>query len=129
MFLKKVIFWSFGRGTIPYDILCALILAFIFLTPTAFFRDWPRVDAPQQFQTGRGVIPTRDHLGNLVYNVQLPMELRAADPPALNRNVQMFLEKQLHKPLHITRIQPIYGGKGDIVGFSVWAEKRAEANP
>ena len=33
----KVIFWRYRRGSWQYDILCALILAFIFLTPREVF--------------------------------------------------------------------------------------------
>ncbi|GAB4240382.1 MAG: hypothetical protein Kow00109_15500 [Acidobacteriota bacterium] len=35
---RKVLFWSYPRGSWQYDILCALILAFIFLTPKHIFR-------------------------------------------------------------------------------------------
>jgi len=35
--LKKLLFWSYGRSTWQYDVLCALILAFIFLTPQSWF--------------------------------------------------------------------------------------------
>lgn len=128
MFLKNVFFWSYGRGTIPYDLLCALILAFIFLTPSSFFQDWPRVSAPQQFQTGHALIQTRDNSGNVVYNVRLPADLTSVEPAALNKNIQLFLEKQLKKPLFITRVQPIYGGEGSIVGFSVWIDIKTKTS-
>jgi hypothetical protein len=36
--LKKLLFWSYGRSTWQYDVLCAFILAFIFLTPQSWFR-------------------------------------------------------------------------------------------
>ena len=35
--LHKVLVWSYDRGTIPYDVICVLILAFIFLTPRSCF--------------------------------------------------------------------------------------------
>jgi hypothetical protein len=35
--LKKILFWSYGRTTWQYDLLAVLILAFIFLTPLAWF--------------------------------------------------------------------------------------------
>jgi hypothetical protein len=35
--LGHVIFWRYPRGSWQYDILCLLILAFIFLTPRAVF--------------------------------------------------------------------------------------------
>lgn len=37
--LKRIILWSYGRTTWQYDVLCALILAFIFLTPKTWFRE------------------------------------------------------------------------------------------
>jgi len=122
MFLKNVIFWSHGRGTIPYDVLCALILIFIFLTPTGFFQDWPRVNAPQQFQTGHTLIRTRDDSGATVYNVRLPAELASVEPATLRRNIQLFLEHKLKKSVSVARVQPIYGGDGNILGFSVWTD-------
>jgi hypothetical protein len=40
--LRNVFIWTYPRGTVPYDIICALILLFIFLTPRAcFFRMAP----------------------------------------------------------------------------------------
>lgn len=35
--IKRIVFWSYGRTTWQYDVLCALILAFIFLTPKGWF--------------------------------------------------------------------------------------------
>lgn len=35
---KKILFWSYGRTSWQYDVLSALILAFIFLTPLAWFK-------------------------------------------------------------------------------------------
>ncbi|MCA1635227.1 MAG: hypothetical protein LC802_16425 [Acidobacteria bacterium] len=37
--LKKIVLWSYGRTTWQYDILCALILAFVFLTPKSWFEE------------------------------------------------------------------------------------------
>jgi hypothetical protein len=35
--ISRVIFWRYVRGSWQYDILCGLILAFIFLTPKSVF--------------------------------------------------------------------------------------------
>jgi hypothetical protein len=35
--VARVVFWRYPRGSWQYDILCALILVFIFLTPKHFF--------------------------------------------------------------------------------------------
>ena len=41
-FLQKLFFWSYGRTTWQYDVLCVLILAFIFLTPRNWFENSER---------------------------------------------------------------------------------------
>ncbi|MBM3790297.1 MAG: hypothetical protein FJW35_08085 [Acidobacteria bacterium] len=32
-FFRGILVWSYDRGTFPYDIICALILAFVFFMP------------------------------------------------------------------------------------------------
>jgi hypothetical protein len=36
-FLKKIVFWNYPRNTWQWDVLCVLILIFIFLTPKGWF--------------------------------------------------------------------------------------------
>ncbi len=36
--LKKILFWSYERGSWQYDVMCVLILAFIFLSPNSSFQ-------------------------------------------------------------------------------------------
>ncbi len=35
--IGNVVFWTYSRGSWQYDLLCASILAFIFLTPKEYF--------------------------------------------------------------------------------------------
>jgi hypothetical protein len=35
--IHDIFVWSYARGTLQYDIICALILAFIFLVPRSCF--------------------------------------------------------------------------------------------
>jgi hypothetical protein len=43
---KSIIFWSYGRTTWQYDVLCVLILAFVFLTPKTWFERGKLACAP-----------------------------------------------------------------------------------
>ena len=36
--IKRLFLWTYARNTWQYDVLCALILAFIFLTPKSWFQ-------------------------------------------------------------------------------------------
>ena len=47
----RVVFWVYPRGTWQYDILCLLILAFIFLAPRSFFESSPpETEQPDKVQ-------------------------------------------------------------------------------
>jgi hypothetical protein len=35
--IRSIFVWSYDRGTLQYDIICALILAFIFFVPRSCF--------------------------------------------------------------------------------------------
>jgi hypothetical protein len=41
--LVRTIFWSFERGTWPYDVAVALIVIFVLLSPRSWFHDRPSV--------------------------------------------------------------------------------------
>ena len=55
-YMKDFILWKFDRETSQYLIFCLLIVAFIFLTPKAWF------DKREQFatQTSRLIVQTKD---------------------------------------------------------------------
>ncbi len=36
-FTQRIFIWTYERGTLPYDIICILILAFIFFVPPSCF--------------------------------------------------------------------------------------------
>lgn len=40
---KKIVFWNYSRTSWQWDVLCVLILAFIFLTPKSWFVSPPPV--------------------------------------------------------------------------------------
>jgi len=51
----KILIWSFERGTLPYDIICALILAFVFIVPRSCFlqKKFAQPAEPAQMQERR----------------------------------------------------------------------------
>ena len=40
---KKIAFWNYSRTSWQWDVLCVLILAFIFLTPKSWFMSHPPI--------------------------------------------------------------------------------------
>jgi hypothetical protein len=43
--LKKIFFWNYARNTWQWDLLCVVILIFIFLTPKSWFSGGERVES------------------------------------------------------------------------------------
>lgn len=56
-FFKSLLFWSYGRTTWQYDVLCVLILAFIFLTPQSWFEQG-KLGRRTMHQNGSGAAET-----------------------------------------------------------------------
>lgn len=48
-FLKNLAVWSYSRGTLQYDIICFLVLAFIFFVPPSCFVKTENAAATQPF--------------------------------------------------------------------------------
>ena len=92
---KRFLFWDFPRGSRPYDIVVGAILAFIFLTPRAWFRDQPRI--PQASQVA--VLPSDN--GSNVYVVDtelllgIPEEQRAGKVGQILKYLPEDLEPQI----------------------------------
>lgn len=70
--LKDLIQWNYARGTWVYDVFCLLIVAFIFLTPKAWFEK-PDLGA------------TRPTTGAVKERASLPDEGREEGLQAVNR--------------------------------------------
>jgi len=54
--IKNFVLWNHERGTWQYDIFCLLIIAFIFLTPKAWFEKRERLAT----QTARLIVKAQD---------------------------------------------------------------------
>jgi hypothetical protein len=44
-YLKRLLLWDYDRGSLPYDLLCLVILLFVFLAPARLLLD-PMVRLP-----------------------------------------------------------------------------------
>lgn len=51
-FLRSMLVWTHGRGTLQYDIICALILAFVFFVPKSCFHAKKDTASQTRIQSG-----------------------------------------------------------------------------
>jgi hypothetical protein len=117
--LSKTFFWSYERGTWPYDIAVILILVFVLLTPRNWFKDKPASGAP----VSPGQVQLISHDGNrLTYRV----DARILAPPtklALQNDLHTALQEALPE-LHngsfsIAKIEPVRDEQGTVIAYQV----------
>jgi hypothetical protein len=124
--LVRIVFWSYERGTWPYDIAVAVIIIFVLLSPRSWFNDRPEVvmmpaAAPPMVEM-RGADPAD---GTETYRVDA--RLIASSGPATS-NLQQKLHDALRKnakhlpsgsDFDIVRVAPVRGVNGEIAYYDV----------
>lgn len=120
--LKRIFFWNYERGTVPYDIIVLAIVAFVFLTPRNWFHD--------QAETSPAPVAAA-----------IPCEPDAASPQVLHckvnaalltpRQASPELQEKAHKVLlrnapslkdrtfQITQMEPVLGKDGGVLYYEV----------
>jgi hypothetical protein len=94
---KRLIFWDFPRASWQYDLVVALILAFIFLTPREFFHDQPRASSVVFLSAERG-------LDRVFIEADLLNELNETDRVIRSQELIQRRTGKLHK---VVRVEPI----------------------
>src|SRR5262249_13831697 len=99
--------WSFERGSIQYDVICVVILAFIFITPSSVFNDRPDF---MRVPSDQAIRQSKDDDGHPVWVVKVKTEQDAVDR----------LKAQLGEAVTISRTEPVYDATGALVAYSIW---------
>ena len=109
--LKRFILWDFTRASWQYDVMVAIILAFIFLTPRDWFRDQPRVPSASSIipLPADGFFVPMEVLGNVPDNQRVT---------SLTKQIRT-LPGRSH--LTVTRIEPILNSEGELQGYMAFA--------
>ncbi|HEX8179025.1 MAG TPA: hypothetical protein VF525_05720 [Pyrinomonadaceae bacterium] len=105
--VKKVVFWTYGRSTWQYDVLCALILAFIFLTPKSWFAsELPRPTGHQNVPAASTVLltwPAGD----------------AAPPPDTSEVERRVRQLAGRSDVRVRGVQPLRDAAGTLIAYQV----------
>jgi len=117
--MKRHLLWTFDRGSFQWDIMCLLILAFLFLIPRDTFHDVP--DFMKVAEVG-ALRATPDRSGNTIYTVRLEKPT-FLDTDETQKIATDILERSLGIPVHWTRIQAIRDWTGRLIGYAIWNER------
>lgn len=103
---KRFIFWDYRRAGWQYDVMVGLILAFIFLTPRAWFRDQPRASSIVMLPSEHGSVFWMD--------AEQFSSSTEADRPA---KASALLKARTGKRYDVVRLEPIVDSEKEIKGY------------
>jgi hypothetical protein len=122
--LVRTVFWSFERGTWPYDIAVVVIVIFVLLSPRSWFHDQPPL--------GPGPDPAMVQLrdadlsgGTRTYRVSaklLPSSTKIPESELeheLHEAVRQNVETLQKSRFEIVRIEPVRADNGSITYYDV----------
>jgi hypothetical protein len=105
--IGRFLFWDFPRGSWQYDIICVVILAFIFATPREIFRDQPKaanvIMLPPEQSTGLFWVD--------------PHLLAGVPSGELIGKATGLVNARYKTRKTITRVEPILDEEQDVTGY------------
>jgi len=115
--LRGYFWWTYSRGSIHYDVMVTLILAFIFLGPIWInFRDKPQERPPHQTE-----VVVQQEGDGLVYKVDASA-VRTGSDAEIRESFMRILEP-LSGEIAIDRYQEIRDSNHRVVAYKVWAHR------
>jgi len=112
--LKRFVLWEYARGSWQYDVMVALILGFVFLTPRGFFRDQPRIPRASRI----AALPAER--GTLVFWLEAEL-LEAVPADQRLRKAEELLRFQTGQKHRLLRLEPVLDSEEEVKGYIAFA--------
>ncbi|MGH9718269.1 MAG: hypothetical protein ACRD4R_16290 [Candidatus Acidiferrales bacterium] len=123
--LGRVFFWSYDRMTWQYDVMVAVILAFLFLTPRHWFHDRPRAAVSVL------VVSQNTPSHTTIYRLEagaLASSRRAVNvTPEIQRKAHDVLRRSVNElkgsSFQVVRVDPKFAGDGSVAYYDVTVQR------
>lgn len=120
----RTIFWSYERGSWPYDVMVLAILAFVLLTPRGWFHDQPQASSSQNASVR---LVGEDANGARTYRVDAalldPHRQMSKKTPEVERHAHDVLGRSIDdlkgQTFEVVEIVPVRGRDGSIDSYDV----------
>jgi hypothetical protein len=115
--IRSYILWTYERGSMQYDVMVTLILAFIFIAPIwVNFKDKPIERSPHQ----TGVVVSPDGQSGFIY--QVDASAVKGDPTSVEADLLSVIEP-IAGEVDITKYEPVRDARGHVVAYKVWVSR------
>jgi len=115
--LVRTVFWSYERGTWQYDLIVLAILAFIFLTPRAWFRDRPTLQLTD-LRHVQGVVEVSQGKEGRSYLLDARL-VESLAPQKAEDAIREILRARIQKPFTIKSLDTIRDRNNVVLGYTV----------
>jgi hypothetical protein len=109
--LKRFILWDFPRGGWQYDVVVGIILAFIFLTPRAWFGDQPRI------AKASSIAMISSENGVSTFFVEASLVAGIPEGQRMAKMNDLLRIRTGNSRLSVTRVEPVRDSEGDLQGY------------
>ena len=114
--LKRFVLWDYARASWQYDVMVAIILAFVFLTPREWFRDQPRIPRASNI----AMLPGEN--GSDMYLID-PELLSGIPESQRQAKLAEILKARTGKKQSVLRLQPIYDdSENELKGYMAFTK-------
>jgi hypothetical protein len=119
--VTRSIFWAYERGSWQYDLIVIAILAFIFLSPRAWFNDRPTLQLTDlRHQQGIMEIGRVDKTVHYLVDIRL---LESLDMK-LDDAIHVILRQHVMKPFTVKSTVPVWDRNHQVIlGYNVEVEE------
>ena len=123
--LVSVVFWSYERGSWPYDVMVIAIVVFVLLTPRSWFHDQPKSGAAPA--TVAAFVSSDSDNQTRTYRIDAQMLApgkRAVKPtPELERETHEILGRTVaelkDQTFQVRQINPVLASDGGVLYYDV----------
>lgn len=109
--LKRFLLWDYPRASWQYDVMVAIILAFIFLTPREWFRDQPSASSIVRLPVEQGAN---------VFWVEAGL-LKGTAESERSSKAQELLRSRFGRRENVIRVEAIVNHEQEVTGYMVYA--------
>jgi hypothetical protein len=107
--LRRFVFWDFPRASWQYDVMVGLILAFVFLTPRAVFKDQPKAASVV-------MLPGEGGSGPFLIEPSLLAGVPEGEKMRTRATALVNARYKINKP--VTHVEPVYDDEKQLIGYS-----------
>jgi hypothetical protein len=130
--IVRVVFWSYERGSLPYDLMVIAILIFVLLTPRKWYHDQPN----QKVRPVSGQIrllnvdpASQTEVFRIDASLLVPpgpaLDLQSKTHALLGQNVSSLR----NETFQVVQIDPVRAADGSLTGYDVKVKPSGGATP